>query len=96
MTEVLARATLREKAQVTFPAEVRDALHIEPGDDIEFRVDVVTGVVTVTGLKVIPAEQAWFWTEEWQRREAEAAADYAEGRTDLFESGEDFLASLDD
>jgi AbrB family looped-hinge helix DNA binding protein len=96
MTHVLARATLREKSQVTFPAEVREALHIGPGDDIEFKLDVVTGVVTVTGLKVIPAEQAWFWTEEWQRREAEAAADYAEGRTDLFESGEDFLASLDD
>lgn len=96
MTEVLVRATMREKAQVTFPAAVREALHIEPGDDVEFKVDVATGVVTVSGLKAIPADQAWFWSKEWQRREAEATADYAEGRTDVFRSGEDFLASLDD
>ena len=94
MVKLLARATVREKAQVTLPTEVRAALHVQPGDNLEFGLDPATGVVTVTGLKTIPAEQAWFWTEEWQQGEAEASADYAAGRTKTFESAEDFLASL--
>jgi hypothetical protein len=40
-------------------------------------------------------DQAWFWTEEWQAGEREAAADIATGRTVAFHSTEEFLAHLD-
>lgn len=96
MTELLARATLRDKAQVTLPADVREALHVEAGDELEFAVDPATGVVTVSGLKTIRADQSWFWTVDWQKREAQASADYEAGRTEVFATAEEFLASLDD
>ena len=95
MPKVLARTTLREKAQVTLPSAVRAALHIDSGDDIEFTVDA-SGKVYVQGLKTVPADQAWFWTTEWQQREAEASADYAAGQTTIYTDGAEFLASLDD
>src|SRR4051794_17025053 len=91
--QVSARTTLRNRGQVTLPAEVRAALHVEEGDDLEFTIDD-SGHVSVRGLRLVPTDQAWFWTEEWQRGEREATAQIAAGRLKTFESGADFLDSL--
>lgn len=40
-------------------------------------------------------EQAWFWTNEWQRMEREADDDVAAGRVSRYENDADFLAALD-
>jgi hypothetical protein len=40
--------------------------------------------------------QAGFWTREWREKEAEADADVAAGRSDAYDSDEDFLAALDE
>lgn len=42
-----------------------------------------------------PADQAWFWTPEWQEGEREADEQIAAGQTTHFDSTEDFLAALD-
>lgn len=89
----MSRATLRSKGQLTLPAEVRDALRIDDGDDVEFDVQP-DGSVVLHGLKMIPASQAWFWTESWQEGERQASEDIAEGRVDTFHSSETFLKSL--
>lgn len=34
----------------------------------------------VTIPKVIPKDQAWFWTPEWQQKEREADEEIAQGR----------------
>jgi len=94
MNSDIGRSTLRDKGQLTLPKEVRDALHIEAGDEIEFQI-LSPGVATIRGLKLIPAEQAWFWAESWQKGEAEASADIREGRTEVFKDSESFLDSLD-
>jgi antitoxin MazE len=44
----------------------------------------------------IDRSQAWFWTEEWQRREREASDDIKAGRTIKFASGEELLRYLDE
>ena len=53
------RTTLRQKGQITLPAEIREALHVEDGDEIEFEL-TSDGRVLMSGLKMIPADQAWF------------------------------------
>ena len=90
----VARAKLRDKGQVTLPPEVRVALGVDEGDVIEFEVE--DGVVTLHGWKMIPAEQAWFWTDAWQSGEREASDDIAAGRTTVHKTADDFLSSLDD
>lgn len=95
MSETIARTSLRDRGQVTLPVAVRQHLHVSPGDELEFDVDEETGRVFVRGLKTISADQSWFWTEEWQKRETEASRDYAEGRTRVYRSGEEFLAELE-
>jgi antitoxin PrlF len=86
------RATVRPHGQVSLPAEIRAALHVAEGDDVEFSVDE-GGQVTIDGLKVVPADQAWFWTDEWQRGEREASQAIAAGRLETYASGADFLDS---
>jgi hypothetical protein len=50
----------------------------------------------MSGLKMIPADQAWFWTERWQAGEREASAQLARGEGRVFKTSEDFVKSLDD
>jgi hypothetical protein len=38
--------------------------------------------------------QSWFWTLEWQAKEAEADSDLEEGRYLIFDNADDFLDSL--
>ena len=88
----MSRAVIRAKGQITLPRDIRDALHVEEGDDISF---VITGEgVLMHGLKTIPADQAWFWSTQWQDGERAATADAKAGRTTTYTSSEDFLASL--
>lgn len=49
------------------------------------------------GLKpaVIPDDQAWYWTEQWQEWEREADEDIAAGRTREFNSVNELIESLD-
>ncbi len=88
----MARTVLRPRGQLTLPQEVRDALRIAEGDDVEF---VVTDDgVLMRGLKSIPAEQAWFWTQEWQAGEQEASRQTNAGEGVVFTDGDSFLNSL--
>ena len=43
----------------------------------------------------VPANQAWFWTEQWQRREREVDEHVARSEVTVHESTDDFLSHLD-
>ena len=94
MVKLLGRASVRPKAQVTVPLAVREALHLNEGDEIEFELDEATGTVKVRGLRVIPTDQAWFWTDEWQAGEREVDEAIARGDVKHFADADSFLASL--
>ena len=53
-----ARARLRQKAQLTLPDPIRQALHVSEGDEVEFAVHE-DGVITVRGFVSVPSDQAW-------------------------------------
>ena len=62
--------------------------------------DVVKGVdlaniSSTSDLVEIDESQAWFWTEEWQARHRLAISELDSGNYLEFESGDDFIASLD-
>ena len=91
----VSTARVRGRGQVTLPTEVREALHVAEGDEVEFtRHD--DGTVTVRGLKTIPADQAWFWSPGWQAGEREADAEIAAGDlSPVYASAEEMFADLD-
>jgi antitoxin PrlF len=88
------RARVRgDRHQVTLPAEIREALQVRSGDEIEFSVDE-HGTVTVRGFTFIPTDQTWFFTPSWQAGEGQADEQIAESEGDFYADGEDFLASF--
>ncbi|HTE84853.1 MAG TPA: AbrB/MazE/SpoVT family DNA-binding domain-containing protein, partial [Dehalococcoidia bacterium] len=65
----------------------------EPGDFLE--VGVRDGALYAVPQRLIPRDQAWFWTPEWQAMEREA--DEAIARGDVsgpFETAEELIRHL--
>jgi len=91
---ISARVKVRPKAQLTLPEEIRRALHISEGDEVEFAVHD-DGTITVRGYVSIPTDQAWFFTPDWLTGEREADEDIAAGRGTVHESADDMFAHLD-
>jgi antitoxin PrlF len=79
MEKTFYKSRLRNKGQITVPAEIRSVLGAEEGDDLVFYTDE-TGQVLVSRAQTIPPDQAWFWSERWQRLERAAQADIDAGR----------------
>lgn len=88
-----ARVKVRPKAQLTLPEEIRRALHIGEGDEVEFTVHD-DGTVTIRGYVSIPTDQAWFFTPDWLAGEREADQEIAAGRGTAHGSAEDMFAHL--
>jgi antitoxin PrlF len=88
-------ARIRGRGQLTLPTEVREALRVGEGDEVEF-THHDDGTVTVRGLKTIPADQAWFWSPDWQAGERESDEEIASGELSLVHgSAEEMFADLD-
>jgi AbrB family looped-hinge helix DNA binding protein len=91
---ISARAKVRAKAQLTLPDEIRRALHIGEGDEVEFSVHD-DGTITVRGYVSVPTDQAWFFTPGWLAGEREADGDIDAGRGTVHESAEGMFAHLE-
>lgn len=87
------RTRLRVKGQVTVPGEIRHILGVEEGDELVFMVDK-NGLVIVERVQLIPPDQAWFWSERWQRLEREVQQDIEKNRIHQFDSTEETLSFL--
>ena len=71
------------KRQVTIPHRISAAMRLKEGDHLLMRL--VGGRVEMIPASLIPKDQLWFWTHEWQRKEREV--DEALARGDYKESG---------
>jgi AbrB family looped-hinge helix DNA binding protein len=89
-----AFSRVRAKGQITIPTDVRDAARIQEGTLVSFEV-TPEGVLMRPKI-VVDAQDAWFWTPEWQAGEREASAQLQAGEGDRYGSDEELLAALDD
>jgi len=69
--------------------------HIPLNDGDVFQVELEDGKIILVPMKLIPSDQAWFWSEEWQKGEKEAEADIVSGRVKSFADVEELLEELD-
>ncbi len=88
------KTRLRARGQVTLPNEVRELLRVDEGDDLVFSIDE-TGRVVVDRARVIPPDQAWFWTERWQQMERQVQADIDAGRVHRYANIDEALSGLE-
>ena len=83
---------VRPKGQLTLPDSIRRQVHLEEGDYLEVAVE--GGAIVMRPKKLIDADQAWFWTDAWQRGEREASDDIARGRVRRSSGADEFIESL--
>jgi len=83
---------VRSKGQLTLPDAVRKAARLSEGDYLE--VSIEEGAIVMRPKKLIDADQAWFWTADWQKGEREASDDIARGRVRRSDSADDFIEYL--
>ena len=75
------------------PDSIRRLAHVDEGDVLEVSVEEV-GIV-LRAKKLVDADQAWFWTDAWQRGERRASQDIRNGRVSPAQGADEFLDSLE-
>lgn len=84
---------VREKGQITLPLYMRKKLHLEQGDLVLAKI--VDNAVVLIPQETIDKDQAWFWTERWQKLEAEAEFDIQKGKVTSFDSVEELFNEME-
>jgi hypothetical protein len=82
-----------EMEQMMISKEIIDELYLKEGDTLEVRV--MDGMMEIVPTVVVAKDQAWFWTEEWQREEREAEMQIREGRVSDPMDADEALKFLD-
>ncbi len=83
---------IRRNGQLTIPAKIRRALHLEDGDFVE--VSQKANKIIITPKKLVDADTAWFYTEEWQERERRADEAIKAGKIKSFNNVDDLIKEL--
>ncbi|SDL31561.1 AbrB/MazE/SpoVT family DNA-binding domain-containing protein [Lacicoccus qingdaonensis] len=84
----------KKKSQVTVPSKIVEALDLQEGDDLQCRLE--DGKIVLVPTISIPKDQAWFWSEQWQKEEREVEQQIKDGDISDAKSLEDTLRDLDD
>ena len=85
---------VREKGQVTLPSFIRKGLDLKKGSIVLAKI--IDDSVVLVPQKIIDKNQDWFWTEKWQRLEAEAEKDIHAGRVKTFNSVEELFNEIEE
>jgi len=85
---------VREKGQVTLPVFIRKSLDLTKGSIVLAKI--VDNTVVLVPQRTIDKGQIWFWTERWQKLEAEAEKDIRKGRVKTFNSVEELFDEIEE
>jgi len=80
------------KQQLTIPRRISKALRIKKGDYMLMRL--VGERVEMIPASLVPKDQRWFWTPEWQAKEREVDEALARGEYKVADSVDDLLKEL--
>lgn len=83
---------LKQKSQVTIPNEVVKKLKLAVGDKLD--VVVKDGKIIITPVVVIPKDQMWFYSKEWQEGEKLVDSQITEGKTNKASSVKELFDGL--
>ena len=82
------------KSQITIPKELARKINLKAGDHIEF--EIKDGGIFLKPMLLINKDQAWFWTEGWQRAEREVDEEKKEGKIKTVNSIDELMRDLKD
>lgn len=82
------------KGQVSIPKNVRKALNLKTGDELDFRIEGNNVLLIPVKTIKIPRDEEWFWTKEWQEKEKEADEALKKGEYREYDSVDTLLKDL--
>ena len=85
---------LRERSQVTLPAEIVKKLNLKAGDNLEITLE--DDRIVIKPVLVIDRSQSWFWSRAWQDKEKEVESDIKLGRIHKAKGFEDLVKKLEE
>jgi antitoxin MazE len=85
---------ISSKRQIAIPKHVMTALNLNPGDELDIRIEDETARLLPIKTIKVPRDQAWFWTKEWQEKERQADEDIAAGNFRDFETLDALMKEL--
>lgn len=83
----------KRKSQVTIPHDIVEALNLKEGDDLQCHLE--GGKIVFVSMVSIPKDQAWFWSDEWQKEEREIEQQIRDGKLSDPKNLDDTLSDLD-
>ncbi len=84
---------LGQNNQIALPKEVVKALHLNPNDYLDIRIQ--DNKIIIEPQLVIPKDQAYFYTPEWQQEEVEAEHDIKSGHVTKTKNLKELFKKLD-
>lgn len=92
MAQIIGSITVQKRGVISLGL-LKDHMPLNDGDI--FQVQIEGERIVLIPMQLVPKEQAWFWSKEWQEGEKEAEEDKASGRVKSFDSVDDLLEDLD-
>ncbi len=93
MGRVIGNVAVQKRGVISLGLLKEHDLELKDGDILQ--VQLKGNQIVLVPMKLIPAEQAWFWEKEWQKGEKEASADIAAERVETYNSAKDLTEDLD-
>lgn len=94
MTKPPTFVTVQSRGLIAIPTSIRRHFGLDrPGAQVE--VIEREGEIVLRPHVAVPADQAWFWTEQWQKMELEADEDIVAGRVVITNDVDELLDDLD-
>ena len=84
---------LGQNYQIALPKEIVETLHLEINDYLD--ITVKNNKVIIEPQVVIPKDQAYFYTSEWQEGERKADEDIKKGRISKTKNLKELFKKLD-
>ena len=84
---------LKQKSQVTIPKALLKKLKLKIGDKLDIKEK--NGKLIITPVIVIPKDQEWYWSKEWQEKEREAEENLKAGKVHAADDVDDLIKQLE-
>ncbi|WPX08635.1 AbrB/MazE/SpoVT family DNA-binding domain-containing protein [Anaerocellum danielii] len=83
---------IKKKSQVTIPVQIMKKLNLHVGDLLQ--IEEKDGRIILTPVVTIPKDQAWFYSEKWQKEESIVENEIKEGKLLVANSLEELFEDL--
>ena len=83
---------LKRKSQVTIPSALDRRLNLKPGDKLE--MEEKDGCLVLTPVAIVPRDQLWFYSREWQDEERKVDEQVSAGRVKKAKNVEELVKGL--